>query len=102
MELYLHSPATPSWCGAEVSNAQDQLHLYRYLILAVAHVTKAETHISKQLLEILWPQIFKIILNFTDVSLVLSLISLHPVTPIPAVSVITTLHYHGREESDAV
>jgi hypothetical protein len=28
VELYLHSPNTPSWCGARLGGAQGQLYLY--------------------------------------------------------------------------
>jgi hypothetical protein len=28
VELYLHSPNIPSWCGAQLKEAQGQLYLY--------------------------------------------------------------------------
>jgi hypothetical protein len=28
VELYLNSPITPSWCGAQLGGAQGQLYLY--------------------------------------------------------------------------
>jgi hypothetical protein len=33
VELYLHSPSTPSWRGAQLGRAQGQLLLYFYLYL---------------------------------------------------------------------
>jgi hypothetical protein len=30
VELYLHSPNTPSWRGAQLGGAQGQLYLYLY------------------------------------------------------------------------
>jgi hypothetical protein len=30
VELYLHSPNTPSWRGAQLGGAQGQLYLYRF------------------------------------------------------------------------
>jgi hypothetical protein len=31
VELYLHSPNTPSWRGAKLGEAQGQLYLYLYV-----------------------------------------------------------------------
>jgi hypothetical protein len=31
VELYIHSPNTPSWRGAQLKEAQGQLYLYLYL-----------------------------------------------------------------------
>jgi hypothetical protein len=31
VELYLHSPSTPSWRGAQLKKALGQLYLYRYI-----------------------------------------------------------------------
>jgi hypothetical protein len=31
VELYLHSPSMPSWCGAQLGGAQGQLYLYQSL-----------------------------------------------------------------------
>jgi hypothetical protein len=33
VELYLHSPNTPSWRGAQLGGAEGQLYLYLYLII---------------------------------------------------------------------
>jgi hypothetical protein len=33
VELYLHSPNTPSWRGAQLGGAQGQLYLYLYLLM---------------------------------------------------------------------
>jgi hypothetical protein len=30
VEIYLNSPNTPSWCGAQLKEAQGQLYLYPY------------------------------------------------------------------------
>jgi hypothetical protein len=32
MEIYLHSPNTPSWRGAQLKEAQRQLYHYLYLL----------------------------------------------------------------------
>jgi len=36
VELYLHSPNTPSWRGTQLGGAQGQLYLY----LCILHLTK--------------------------------------------------------------
>jgi hypothetical protein len=35
VELYLHSPNTPSWRGAQLGGAQGQLYLYLTFIITV-------------------------------------------------------------------
>jgi hypothetical protein len=35
VQLYLHSPDTPSWRGAQLKKAQGQLYLYLYLIIII-------------------------------------------------------------------
>jgi hypothetical protein len=35
VELYLHSPNTPSWRGAQLGRAQGQLYLYLYLYIYI-------------------------------------------------------------------
>jgi hypothetical protein len=40
VELYLHSPNTPSWGGAQLGGAQGQLYLYlvhEFCLLIVTH-----------------------------------------------------------------
>jgi hypothetical protein len=36
VELYLHSPNTPSWRGAQLGGAQRQLYLYQLYVKNVA------------------------------------------------------------------
>jgi hypothetical protein len=49
VELYLHSPNTPSWRGAQLKKAQGQLYLYLYLYnnMNSAHGLKYSTYVHK-------------------------------------------------------
>jgi hypothetical protein len=42
VELYLHSPNTPSWHGAQLKKSQGQLYLYLLLFLNAVICTTAE------------------------------------------------------------
>jgi hypothetical protein len=36
VDLYFHSPNTPSWCGAQLKEAQGHFYLYLYLSIGVS------------------------------------------------------------------
>jgi len=38
VELYVYSPNTPSWRGAQLGGAQGQLHLYIYIYIHTKYI----------------------------------------------------------------
>jgi hypothetical protein len=60
VELYLHFPNTPSWCGTQLKNCTGQLYLYLYLLLTfitlllVTNVVTSNSRFSIWLTWLMW------------------------------------------------